>query len=163
MPDSTQQPGLTVPPQPPAGMPGPMQNNQDVEHIRILSICYYVMAGLTALLACFPIFHLFIGVMMLTGGFGSGGGSVHNKEEMQMIGGMFVGISSLIILTGWVLAAMNFLVARRIVKRESRILCLIVAGINCLNMPLGTALGVFTFIVLNRPQVLQSFEDKQLR
>lgn len=161
MPNPAHAPPLNMPPQPPAGMPGQMHSDQDVEHIRILSICYYVMAGVTALLACFPIFHLFIGVMMLTGSFGGGGMSAHDKEGMQMVGGMFVGVSSLIILTGWLLAVMNFIVARRIVKRESKVLCLVIAGINCLNMPFGTVLGVFTFIVLNRPQVIQSFDENR--
>jgi len=72
-----------------------------------------------------------------------------------------MGMSSLFILLGWLLAVMNFIVARKIVKRESRVFCLIVAGVNCMNMPLGTVLGVFTFILLSRPQVVQSFEQNR--
>ncbi|MBK1853508.1 hypothetical protein JO972_00900 [Verrucomicrobiaceae bacterium 5K15] len=161
LPSSAPPSGLHIPPQPPAGMPGQAPDAQDVEHIRILSICYYVMAGLTALLACVPIFHLLVGVMMLTGGFGSSTVSPQEKESMQMAGALFTGVATLIILSGWVIALLNFLVARRIVRRESRLLCLVVAGINCLNMPMGTVLGVFTFIVLNRPQVIQSFDARQ--
>jgi len=37
------------------------------------------------------------------------------------------------------------------------VLCLVVAGMNCLNAPLGTVLGVFTFLVLFRPTVKALF------
>jgi len=151
-------PPTVLPPQPPAGLPI-VQRDQDVEQIRIISVCYYINAGLTALFACFPIFHLFMGAAMLSGGFGSASMPSHDREALQVMGGMFVGISSLVILGGWIIAVLNFVVARKIVRREARMLCLIVAGINCLNMPLGTALGVFTFIVLSRPQVIRSFEQ----
>jgi len=38
--------------------------------------------------------------------------------------------------------------------------CLIVAGIICIFMPLGTILGVFTIIVLVRPSVKAMFEGQ---
>ena len=151
-------PALNIPPQPPAGLPVNFVRDQDVEHIRMLSICYYINAGLTALFACFPIIHLVMGVAMLSGSFGGASVPAHEREMMQIMGGMFVGVSTAIILTGWLLAVLNFLVARKIVRRESRMFCLVVAGVNCLNVPLGTVLGVFTFVVLGRPQVVQSFE-----
>lgn len=153
-------PPQPLPPQPPAGLPAMVHQDQDVEHIKILSICYYVQAGLTALCACIPIVHLVMGAAMLSGNFGGSSVPTHEQEAMKMMGGMFVGFATLFILAGWTMAVMNFLVARRIVRRESRILCLVVAGINCLSMPLGTALGVFTFIVLGRRQVIASFDRR---
>ena len=44
--------------------------NQDEQYLNLLSIFHYVVGGLTALFACFPVFHLTIGLSMLTGGFG---------------------------------------------------------------------------------------------
>ena len=38
---------------------------------------------------------------------------------------------------------------------------MIIAGINCLGIPLGTTLGVFTFIVLLRPSVQHVFDTDQ--
>ena len=148
-----------MPPQPPPGLPPYVQTmaDQDAEHLKILSICYYVQAGLTALGACVPVIHLFMGVAMLTGSFASPGASSHDLEAMRMMGGFFVAIATLIILLGWAFAVCNFLVARRIVRRQSRVLCLVTAGINCLSIPLGTTLGVFTFVVMGRPSVAESF------
>lgn len=37
-----------------------MTPNQDEQYLQILSIFHFVVGGLTALFACFPIFHLAI-------------------------------------------------------------------------------------------------------
>jgi len=148
-----------MPPQPPAGRPPYLRNQeqQDAEHLKILSICYYVQAGLTALGACIPVIHLVMGIAMLTGNFSGSAGSTQDQEALRMMGGFFVVIAALIILLGWGLAVCNFVVAKRIVRRQSRVLCMVTAGINCLSIPLGTTLGIFTFIVMSRPSVAESF------
>ena len=38
--------------------------NQDLEHLRLLSLFHYMCAGLAALFACIPIIHLIMGLMM---------------------------------------------------------------------------------------------------
>jgi len=148
-----------MPPQPPSGLPPYVQTQerQDAEHLKILSICYYVQAGLTALGACVPVIHLVMGIGMLTGSFAGPGASGHDQDSLRMMGGFFVVIAGVIILLGWGLAVCNFIVAKRIVKRQSRVLCMVTAGINCLSIPLGTTLGIFTFIVMSRPSVAESF------
>ncbi|MBT8036191.1 MAG: hypothetical protein KJO21_01485 [Verrucomicrobiae bacterium] len=148
-----------LPQQPPPGLPPyvPTLADQDADHLKTLSICYYVQAGLTALGASVPVIHLVMGVAMLTGSFTSPEVSPHDQEAMRMMGGFFVAIAMLVIILGWTLAVCNLLVARRIVRRKSRVLCLVTAGVNCLSIPLGTTLGVFTFIVLSRPSVAESF------
>ena len=42
-------------------------------------------------------------------------------------------------------------------QRRHRMFSLVVAGLNCLQIPFGTALGVFTLIVLLRESVRQSY------
>ena len=43
--------------------------------------------------------------------------------------------------------------------RKFRMFSLVVAGINCLHIPIGTVLGVFTIIVLIRDSVRQLYEE----
>ena len=43
--------------------------NQDLEHLRLLSIFHYVVAGMAAFFACFPILHFLMGVALTTGVF----------------------------------------------------------------------------------------------
>jgi uncharacterized membrane protein HdeD (DUF308 family) len=42
--------------------------------------------------------------------------------------------------------------------RKGRTFSLVVAGINCLHIPLGTVLGVFTIIVLIRDSMRELYE-----
>ena len=50
------------------------------------------------------------------------------------------------------------LAGRYLLQRTHYTFCLVVAAIACLLMPFGTALGIFTIIVLMRPSVREMFE-----
>ena len=52
----------------------------------------------------------------------------------------------------------NILVGLHMRKRKHRIFSLVVAGVNCLQFPFGTALGIFTFIVLSRVGVKMDYD-----
>ena len=41
--------------------------DQDSEHLKMLALFHYIVGGLAALFACFPIIHLVLGIAMLTG------------------------------------------------------------------------------------------------
>jgi hypothetical protein len=43
-------------------------------------------------------------------------------------------------------------------ERRNPTFIMVIAAIQCLNMPLGTALGVFTIVVLQRASVKRLFE-----
>jgi hypothetical protein len=55
-------------------------------------------------------------------------------------------------------AVINLITGFFIRARRHRIFSLVVAAINCLHMPMGTALGVFTIMVLTRDSVRQANE-----
>jgi len=130
--------------------------NQDQDHLRLLSIFHYVMAGFACLLPLFSLIYIGLGAAMLSGKLPSSPPSAHG----DVIGGwIFVGVGSVIFFMGAVGAALNILAGRALAKRERRTLCLVVAGLNCLHMPLGTLLGVFTLIVLARPSVQALFNS----
>jgi hypothetical protein len=44
-------------------------------------------------------------------------------------------------------------------KQWSRILMIIVSALNCLNIPIGTAIGVYSLWALMKPEVLELFEE----
>jgi len=69
----------------------------------------------------------------------------------------FILFPSLFIITGWALAGCMVAAGRKLKRRASRTFCLVVAGIECLLMPFGTVLGVFTIIVLMKDSVKQLF------
>jgi hypothetical protein len=128
---------------------------RDADHLRLLSIFHYVYGGITALFSCVFIIHIVIGVMMVSGKvpFPNGPGSPNSSAPPAEIGWVFIGMGSAIILIGWTLAALTIVSGRCIARRKARTFSLVIAGVNCLSVPLGTTLGVFTFIVLLRDSV----------
>ena len=74
-------------------------------------------------------------------------------EFPKAIGFLFVFIGAALVLIGWTVGGLTIYVGRCLQRRRHRTFTLIMAGINCLHIPFGTALGVFTFIVLQRPSV----------
>jgi hypothetical protein len=129
---------------------------QDEEHLRLLSIFHYVVAGLAALFALFPVFHLVFGLFIVFAP-----AKVDGKEEAAaaaVIGWFFVLIAALFITIGWVFAALVLAAGRFLAKRRHYLFCLVMAGVECMFMPFGTVLGIFTIIVLVREPVKQLFK-----
>jgi hypothetical protein len=64
-----------------------------------------------------------------------------------------------IVMGAWGLASLvgNLLAGFCLRVRRERTFCLVVAGFNCVNFPLGTPLGIFTIIVLVRESVVRLF------
>ena len=131
---------------------------QDEEHLKLLSVFHYVVGGLAGLFALFPIFHLILGLVFIL---------VPHKLESEgemppaFIGWVFVIFAGMFIIVGWVLAAFIIIAGRFLAHRRHRLFCLVMAGIECIFMPLGTVLGVFTIIVLMRESVEQLFSANQ--
>jgi hypothetical protein len=135
--------------------------NQDQEHLRLLSIFHYVLGGFACLLPFLSLIYIGMGAMILSGKLPSAH-SAHGSPPSDVFGGwFFIAFGAMFFFAGVVGAVLNFLAARALAKRERRTLCLVVAGLNCLHMPLGTLLGVFTFIVLARPSVQALFNPAQ--
>lgn len=77
--------------------------------------------------------------------------------------GLVVTLMSLaMMLTAWAMAVAMIIAGRGLKQRTKYTYCLVVAGISCIFMPLGTVLGVFTIVVLTRPGVKALFEANQL-
>ena len=71
----------------------------------------------------------------------------------QMVGWMFGLFGGLFFLFGAGMAIAKFLTGKYLGQRRSRTFCQVVAGISCLSIPFGTALGVATFLTLGKPSV----------
>jgi hypothetical protein len=137
--------------------------NQDLEHLRLLSIFHYVVAGLTALFACFPVFHLIFGLVMLFAPEAlehGQHGSQSAPEALRFVGLVVAMVAMLIILTGWGMAACILFAGRFLGRRRHYTFCLVMAALSCMITPFGTVLGVFTIVVLMRPSVKLLFEPQ---
>lgn len=60
-----------------------------------------------------------------------------------------------------VLAILNVISALAIARRQKRLLSLITAGLNCVQIPLGTALGAYTLLVLCSNSVRAKYDQAE--
>ncbi len=125
--------------------------NQDSEHLKLLSIFHYVTAGLAALFSCIPFLHFWLGIMMVTGQLEP------SDPALEIFGWFFVVFAGGFILCGWAFSVAVFMAGRALARRTRYMFCLVMAGIECMFMPFGTVLGVFTILVLMRDSVKRQF------
>ncbi|NNF08321.1 MAG: hypothetical protein HKN21_16280 [Candidatus Eisenbacteria bacterium] len=126
---------------------------KDHEHLGLLSIFYYVLAGITFLTACFPIIHLVAGIGLISG-WGAEPGA---EEETVMVGWLFASFAGTMILLGWILAFFFFRAGQFLSRRKKHTFCMVMAALACLFVPHGTVLGVLTILVLQRDSVKEMF------
>jgi Ca2+/Na+ antiporter len=125
---------------------------QDEDHLRLLAIFHYVCAGLAAFVSCFTIIHVVMGVVMIVAPE-----KMDKNPPPAALGWIFVVMGSLFFLAGWAFASLLAWAGRCLQKRKHYTFCLVMGGVACLFMPIGTALGIFTIIVLSRPSVKSLF------
>lgn len=144
---------MTSPILPPVG-----ESPADVAHLRLLSVFHFVGAGLGLLgLGILVLQYVFFGSVMANPEvWENGSGDGPPPEQFVAFMQFFI------VLIGFlVLATMvgNLLSAIYLRRRRHRVFSLVIAGINCLQFPLGTALGIFTFIVLLRDSVRALYQQ----
>jgi hypothetical protein len=126
---------------------------QDLEHLRLLSIFHYVVAAITAVFSLLPVLHLVIGIAMVTGKMEA------SDPDAAIAGWFFIGFAALFIAFGLTFAGFVAYAGRCLRQRRRHTLCLVVAALECMMMPFGTVLGVFTLIALTKPPVKALFAD----
>jgi hypothetical protein len=136
------------------------QQNTDNEHLKLLSIFHYVVGGMAGLFARFPIFHLIFGLFFILAPEKFDHGS---QQPPALIGWFFVVFASVFILAGWTLAVLVLMAGRFIARRKHYMFCFVMACVECMFMPFGTVLGVFTILVLHRSSAKELFTPKPLR
>ncbi len=135
------------------------QRKVDAEHLKLLAIFHLIGAGLALLglafiFAHYSFMHFFFANPKLWEGQKSGA----PPPEFFAIFKVFY-----VVAAAWLLGscALNLISAAGIRARKWRVFSLIVAGINCVHMPLGTVLGVFTIVVLVRDSVREVYETNR--
>ena len=127
------------------------QRAKDEEHLRLLAIFHYVVAGIGAFFACFPLIHVAVGLALFLGPTFTAKGQ--NSLPPQWFGLIFVVIGCVFVALGWAAAICTFISGRYLAKRRKRMFSFVMAAFLCMFMPFGTVLGIFTIIVLSRESV----------
>ena len=130
--------------------------NHDKEHLRLLAIFHYVVAGLAALFSFFPLLYTTVGAIFI---FAARHGTPKPGEELppEFLGWIFVVLGLLLFLLGVAMAICILIAGRCLSRRKHYTFALVMACIECLFIPFGTILGVFTIIALSRDSVKELF------
>jgi len=130
--------------------------NQDEEHLRLLSIFHYVVAGMAGLFSLFPIIHLAMGLFFV---FAPAQVTGSQQAMPAMFGWIMVVAASFFILSGLTMACLILVAGRCLAKRKAFRFCFAMACVECVFMPFGTVLGIFTIVLLNKMTVKELFEN----
>ncbi|MCC6440288.1 MAG: hypothetical protein IT476_06650 [Rhodanobacteraceae bacterium] len=135
------------------------QDIVDTEHLRLLAFGYVFSAIMSALMSLLGLLYAGIGFVM-SHFFAEAALNATNPdkippEALGTIVSVFGGVFFVVLMA---LALLKFYAASCIRRRKSRLFCQIIAGISCLAIPYGTLLGVLTFIVLGRANVVRWFD-----
>jgi hypothetical protein len=129
--------------------------SDDEEHLRLLSIFHYVVGALTALFALFPLIHFALGLFFFLA-------PPHPTSQQggpppAIIGWFFMIFGGALFVLGECFAACVIAAGQFIRSRRRYWFVFGIACMQCAFFPFGTALGVFTIVVLSRPSVKQMF------
>ncbi len=128
----------------------------DADHLKLLSIFHFICSGLALL----GIFFLLLHFAIMHAVF-ENPQLWQNQKSGSPPAAFFLIFKVLYLVFGlWFLlsCALNIISGLCLASRKGRTFSLVVAGLNCLHVPLGTVLGVFTFVVLLRDSVRELYE-----
>jgi len=125
-----------------------MKMTKDEEYLNILSIFHYVVACMVALLSCIPILYLIFGLILLF---------VPDAGPEKVFAVFLILFPLVFILAGWTFAGLLAYAGMSVRQRTRHTFCVVMAALSCMFFPFGTALGVFTIIVLVKPEVKELF------
>jgi hypothetical protein len=126
-------------------------STDDIEHLRLLSIFHYIVGGLALLFACFPLIHVTIGSIFI---YAAAHAHSASGDAPPAIVGWILLFFGLAFFTAGVAFGVAVLWSGHcLARRKHYQFSFVMACIECLFLPFGTVLGVFTIVVLSRESV----------
>lgn len=126
---------------------------QDDRYLKLLSILHYVVAGMAVLFSLFPTFHLVFGIAFVSGALSDS----KDPTTFPIIGWFFIAFASVWIVCGLTFSSCVCFAGRNINARRRYTFCIAMACVECMFMPFGTALGIFTIVFLLKDKVKAQF------
>ncbi|HZQ48454.1 MAG TPA: zinc ribbon domain-containing protein [Verrucomicrobiae bacterium] len=142
---------------------GERQRTDDADHIKLLAIFHFVVAGLALM-----------GILFLAGHYLLMNSVISNPAIWRSSKNAFPPPKEFFAVFVWVYfilgaflvtaSVLNLLSGVFLLQRRHRVFSLVVAGLNCLHIPFGTVLGIFTIMVLSRGSVRAMYElDRRVK
>ena len=130
-----------------------MESSTDREHLRLLTVFYYIWAGFQSLGGLIGLAFIGVGAFIVS----SPQVAQTNNPPPPWFGAIFAGLGALVFVAVEGMAALSFFTGRFLSRRQHHTFCVVISALNCMSLPLGTALGVFSILVLQRSSVKALF------
>ena len=127
--------------------------DRDAEQLNLLAIFHYVVGGLALLFSFFPLFYSVIGGFLLY----AAEHPTNQEPPPAFLGWIFIVLGAVFFLVGVTMAICILIAGRCLSRRKGYSFALLIACIECLFVPFGTILGVFTIVALSRASVKALF------
>lgn len=131
--------------------------DRDQEHLRLLKLGFYLLAGTSTFFSLFALLYAILGSFLASGVIPQ---AKDSTEDPRLIGWIFTGVSLVVFVLGTIGSYLTYFAGRSLAERRRRTFCMIMAGLWCLSIPFGTAIGICAIVVLNRTSVKGLFEGK---
>jgi len=130
--------------------------DRDTEQLNLLAIFHYVVAGFAALFSFVSLLYTAVGVIFI---FAARHGTGKPGEELppEFLGWIFAVVGSLLFVIGIMMAICILIAGRSLAMRKRYTFALVMACVECLFVPFGTILGVFTIVALSRESIRTLF------
>jgi hypothetical protein len=142
------------------GVPGQRKGvddmNEDLHNLKLLSLFHYVFGSMVAFFAFVPIIYVVMGMLAI---YIPHSFDFEGETIPAFIGSILIILGTGLIVLGWALSACIIIAGRYLARQRHYMFCVVMAAIECIFMPFGTVLGVFTIIMLSRPAVQELFEQ----
>ena len=125
--------------------------NRDKEHLQLLAVFHYVVAGLATLFCFFPLLYSILGGFLLYAA--NHPGPSNQEPPPAVLGWVFIVLGTLFFLAGVAMVICILIAGRSLALCKRYSFAFVMACIECLFIPFGTILGVFTIVVLSRESV----------
>jgi hypothetical protein len=132
--------------------------SKDEEQLRLLSIFYFIFGGLSVFGVLIGLLYVGIGLAMTNGAIPAGQGA---EPPPPALGWAMVGMGAVLAVFSLLYAIGMIIAGRRLRQQRSYVLCMVMAGISCISVPIGTILGIFTIVVLGRDSVKALYKRKK--
>lgn len=129
----------------------------DAEHLRLLAIFHFVSAALAFVGVLFATLYF----VLISAVFANPAMWAESQDgpPPEMFITVFRWLTGIGVVWFVVACVGNLLSGFYLRTRRHRTFSMVIAGINCLHIPLGTLLGVFTLAVLGRESVRKLYLD----
>ncbi len=125
----------------------------DERLLDILGIFHYVWGILIVLFTSVFLVYLVFGIVFMH----TSGGDPGAGPPPKILGLALAVPGALGVTLGWTLAGFVIAAGKRLRDRRKHVFCMVMAGIECLILPLGTILGVITLTTLMRDEIRALF------